>query len=234
MKTRRERVRQMTLDEIKSLSWDMVKKNGIEHLTVNGIARKMGMTPPAFYRYYKNRDQLVKALVIEAYTSFLSALETARDAAYPASPENQIYRVYLGYRRWAVDNPNMFGLFAGRKVYGFDPCDPQVEDRARDIYRFIIELYRNAWQQGRRLPPEKKEGMPPDYAAGLTRHHKDLTRGLPVELIDSCVCAACMVHGMISMEISGRLKGLAGDGETFYAYQIREIMKGQGMVPGQE
>ena len=40
---------------------------------------------------------------------------------------------------------------------------------------------------------------------------------------------ACQVHGMISMELSGRLNAFLGDPGPFYELRIREMMVGLGM-----
>ncbi len=223
--TRRERVRQMTLNEIKELSWDMVAQKGIENLTVNGIARQMGMTPPAFYRYYKNRNDLIKTLVIDAYGSFRAALEKARDTIDPARPDLRLYRVYSAYREWAVANPNMFGLFAGRQVYGFIPRDTRVTHEADKVYQIFIDLYLGAWELKLMSRPKAVKDMPLPYKIRL----KGLGKNIPVEIIDMGISGACLVHGMISMEISGRLGEVVGDGAEFYDYQIKDLMKRQGM-----
>jgi len=226
--TRRERVRQMTLDEIKNLSWNMVSQKGIENLTVNGIARQMGMTPPAFYRYYKNRDDLIKTLVIDAYGSFRAALEKARDTIDPARPVLRLYRVFTAYREWAVANPNMFGLFAGRQVYGFTPRDPRVTHEADKVYQIFIDLYLGAWKRKMISRPKAGTDMPLSYKTRL----KGLGKDIPVEIIDMGISGACLVHGMISMEISGRLSEVVGNGAggaDFYMYQIKDLMKRQGM-----
>ncbi len=233
MQTRRERVRQSTLDEIKALSWEMVTREGIDNLTVNGIARQMGMTPPAFYRYYKSRDELIKTLVIEAYTSFRAALEAARDKIAPTHPVNRLYRVYTAYREWAVDNPNIFGLFAGRKVYGFDPRDTRVTEEADKVYGIFISLYRSAREKKMISQPKALLDISPAYLVRLEKVQKDRFNDIPVEMIDLGISGACLVHGMISMEISGRLLDLVGEGAEFYDHQIKDLMKRQGMTLSQ-
>ncbi len=227
--TRRERLRQMALDDIKTLAWDMIAQKGIENLRINGIARQMGITPPAFYRYFKNRDELVKTLVLDAYGSFRTALEKARDEICPSEPVKQIFQVYMEYRDWAVATPNRFKLFAGRKVYGFDPKDSRVTKQADKVYLIFIELYQRAWEGGMVLTPKTGAGIPQSYMAGLERYQKEHFPDVPVEIIDLCIAGACMAHGMISMEISGRLLNIVGSGALFYAYQIKDLMKRQGM-----
>ena len=74
---RREKKRNATLDEIRATAWKQIGELGAASLSLRGIAREMGVTAPALYRYYQDRDALVTALLIDAFTAFGSALETA-------------------------------------------------------------------------------------------------------------------------------------------------------------
>ncbi len=73
--TRRERIRVSTLEEIKSTAWKQAAEQGAASLSLRAIAREMGMTAPGLYRYYKDRDALVTALLMDAFDSFSTALE---------------------------------------------------------------------------------------------------------------------------------------------------------------
>ena len=61
---RRERRRQATVEEIKDTARRQIAQDGATSLSLGAIARAMGMTPPALYRYFENRDALVVALVV--------------------------------------------------------------------------------------------------------------------------------------------------------------------------
>ncbi len=78
--TRRERARDATREEILSTAWKQIGEVGAVGLSLRGIAREMGMTAPGLYRYYKDRDALVTALLMDAFTSFTASLEAGRDS----------------------------------------------------------------------------------------------------------------------------------------------------------
>ena len=52
---------------------------------------------------------------------------------------------------------------------------------------------------------------------------------LPPESIRALINGACLVHGMISMEISGRLEPFIQDKAGFFDHQIRELIHRLGM-----
>jgi AcrR family transcriptional regulator len=229
MQTRRERVRQAAIDEIKTVAWEIANEYGMDDMTVNGIARRMGMTPPAFYSYFKSRDELIKALVIDSYRSFRQALKTARDSVPESDAAGRLYHVFVAYREWAITNPNLFGLFAGRTVHGFDPPEQEVVEEAEKVYDMFSDLYNDAWQRGSIKKPQMDLKMPKAYLAQIKKSKKKRNLDVPVEVANLVLNSACLIHGMISMELSGRLNDLVGDPFLFYRFQIVDLLKRFGL-----
>ncbi len=229
MQTRRERVRQAAIDEIKTVAWSIANEQGMGDVTVNGIARRMGMTPPAFYSYFKSRDELIKVLVIDSYRSFHHALETARDGVPETDAAERLYRVFMANREWAVVNPNLFGLFAGRTVHGFDPPESNVIEEAEKVYEIFVDLYFDAWQRGLLKILQQSLKLPKRYLAQLKKSTKKRKPDAPAEFVNLILNSACLVHGMISMELSGRLVDLAGDPFLFYQFQIVDLLSRLGL-----
>lgn len=70
MQSRRERLRETTSQEIKELARKQMNEDGgASAISIRGIAASMGMTAPAIYRYFPLRDDLITALIVDAYTS---------------------------------------------------------------------------------------------------------------------------------------------------------------------
>ncbi|MBT4266443.1 MAG: TetR/AcrR family transcriptional regulator [Deltaproteobacteria bacterium] len=230
MQSRRERVRQSAIDEIKSIAWEIAKADGTENVTVNGIARRMGMTPPAFYSYFKSREKLIHALIVDAYRSFRQVLITARDSVPESDIAGRFYHLFMAYREWAVTNPNMFGLFAGRQVQGFDNREPEVMEEAEKVYGIFIEFYQDAWRRGVIKLPDLDLDMPAIYAAQMQRANEGRNLNLPLEIVSLLLSTATQVHGMISMELSGRFTELVGNPFQFYQFQILCILKKFGIT----
>src|SRR4051812_23200578 len=77
--TRRERLRRETLAEVSATARRALVREGVEGVSLRAIAREMGMTAPALYRYYASREALLSALVVTLYDELTAALEAARD-----------------------------------------------------------------------------------------------------------------------------------------------------------
>ncbi len=59
--TRRERQRQETLAEIKARAMGQVAEGGAGSVSLNAIARAMGMSPAALYRYFASGGGAIAA-----------------------------------------------------------------------------------------------------------------------------------------------------------------------------
>jgi AcrR family transcriptional regulator len=229
MLTRRERIRQATIDEIKTIAREMADEYGTDGVTVNGIAKKMGMTPQAFYSYFKSRDSLMKNLVMDAYRSFLETITHARDEIEEADSAGRIYNIFIAYRQWALDNPSLFALFAARPVHGFAEQEPEIIKEAEKAYGFLQGLIQDAWQQGIIRLPKDARAISNSYAADLNAIKKQRNLKLPLELINLYMGLSALAHGMISVELSGRRVGLLTDPILFYQHQILDYLKRYGI-----
>src|SRR6266702_2478946 len=58
---RRDRVRAATTQEIKQTARRLLVQQGTEAVSLRAIAREMGMTAPALYRYFDSHDELITA-----------------------------------------------------------------------------------------------------------------------------------------------------------------------------
>ena len=72
----RARVRAGMIDEIKAVARRHLTTDGA-NLSLRAVARDMGMVSSAIYRYFASRDDLLTALILDAYNSLGSAVEAA-------------------------------------------------------------------------------------------------------------------------------------------------------------
>ena len=121
--TRRERLRAEALEEIRRHGYDQIAAGGPTALSLNGIAKAMGMSGPAMYRYFASRDELLVTLVTESFEDLAMALEAAADAARNAPPEKRLRAVLNAYRHWARSSPHRYRLVFG-STYGTGELDP--------------------------------------------------------------------------------------------------------------
>jgi AcrR family transcriptional regulator len=98
--SRRDRVRAATVTEIKDTARRILVAEGPDGLSLRAIAREMGMTAPALYRYFPSREDLIGALIADLYDELTAAISTAAGAAGDAAG-----RIAGAAARGAAGNP---------------------------------------------------------------------------------------------------------------------------------
>jgi AcrR family transcriptional regulator len=101
---RRERLRRQMTDEIIGTARLLLEKDGPSAISVRAIARQVGVTAPAIYRYFPSLDALVSALSESVISELCAAVESARD---------QPGGMALQFRGWALDHPASFRFALG-------------------------------------------------------------------------------------------------------------------------
>src|SRR5680860_1815944 len=99
--TRRERVRAATIDEIKETALRLMHSTGTTDLKFSEIARAMGLTAPALYRYFADSDALLTELVVDAFDDLGAAVAAARDDVPDDDLWGRLLAVAQAYRAWA-------------------------------------------------------------------------------------------------------------------------------------
>ena len=107
--TRRGRVRAATDKDIRRTARKLLVEQGPEAVTLRAIARELGITAPALYRYYGSRDDLVEHLRLDVCADL--AAELGEDIAdLTDDGALQLFAVCKGFRRWALTHTNEFTL----------------------------------------------------------------------------------------------------------------------------
>lgn len=89
-------------------------------LSLRAIAREVGMVSSAVYRYFPSRDDLLTALIVEAYDELGDAVETAdRAVADRADLAGRFAAVCYAARGWARTHPHEYALLYGSPVPGY-------------------------------------------------------------------------------------------------------------------
>src|SRR3954452_10518644 len=115
--TRRERLRSATVAEIKDHARQLLVGGGPTAISLRGIARDMGMTAPAIYRYFPSLDALVIELTGDLFDELRETIEAARDSV-PAEPLIQLLEMARAFRRWSLAHPPEFALMFGNPLPG--------------------------------------------------------------------------------------------------------------------
>lgn len=224
--TRRERHHATTRDEIKALAREQLRTGGTAALSLNGVARAMGLTTPALYHYFRSRDELLTALIVDAYSDLAAALEEAV-AAHPAGAfATRLAVAMRAYRAWALGRPTDFLLIYGNPVPGYHaPAEETAGPAQRTFAVFFGELSAAA-AAGAYLPaPYLAEAAGP---LGLFPHDARSSTLDPAIAL-ATVRAWLRLHGAVMLEVVGQLPFLVADPARLYAEECRHILRELGL-----
>lgn len=108
--SRRERIRQETIHEMREAGRRILVEQGEAAVTMSAVARAMDMTAPALYRYVDSHSELLAGIAVLCNDEVIAAMEQARDAAPEGDWAARMMAVSRAFRRWALDHPREFAL----------------------------------------------------------------------------------------------------------------------------
>jgi AcrR family transcriptional regulator len=160
----RERARAEITAAIKEEARRQLADQGATKLSLRAVARELGMVSSALYRYFPSRDELLTALIVDAYNAVGDAAERAlREGGGPdAAPLARWTAVCRAVRGWALAHPHEYALIYGSPVPGYAAPQDTVVPASR-VGLALISVVRDARAAGQLRTPEPPE--PPDAAA---------------------------------------------------------------------
>lgn len=114
---RRQQYREQTRQEAKRIALEQLAQDGIAGISVNAIGKRMGITGPALYRYFANRDALLTELISDGYHDLADTLEAAVDPG--RTPAARLRAAASAMREWARAAPHRYLLLFGTPVPGY-------------------------------------------------------------------------------------------------------------------
>ncbi|MFS4094699.1 TetR/AcrR family transcriptional regulator [Streptomyces sp. AF1A] len=222
----RARARIEVTAAIKEEARRQLAKDGAAKLSLRAVARELGMVSSALYRYFPNRDELLTALIIDAYDSLGEAAERARDGAADASPVARWTAVCEAVRDWALAHPHEYALIYGSPVPGYAAPETTIPAAAR-VGLVFIGIVRDVHQGPglADLPLPSPAALRPEGE----RMAADFAPGLPPEAITALVAAWAQLFGLVSFELFGQFHKVVEDRETFFRHAVAVLAHGVGL-----
>lgn len=228
--SRRERLHEATREEIKSIARQQMDAQGTAAISMRGIAAQMGMSTPFLYHYYHNRDELVTALIVDAYTLLAESLEQA-DASCPSQDiADRTLAVLLAYREWAVTHPTDFALILGNPIPGYRAPEDIILPAARRGLLVMLHLARLAWQQQRLHIPSEYQDDSLDLTQEFTSWCQQQGYEFPIPVLFLVLTASAMIQGLISLEIYGHTQFFLRDPSLSYRSEMLALLRRWGMI----
>ncbi|WP_156926071.1 TetR/AcrR family transcriptional regulator [Glycomyces arizonensis] len=248
--TRRERMRAETIGEIKASARGQLLEHGPSGISLRAIAREVGVSPAALYRYFDGLDSLLEALCCDFYDELIAA---SLDAMNEFAPENHLDRMKAWiwtFRSWVVGHRREFELMLsapeGEERNALSLCGEVADVPLEELDPVVRKSLEHSQLCGQELAAfyRQTEGEGFDFD---TVEMPEMSDGLRRELLDNCGRAIIgaelpltwvyaftsgwvRVFGLVTMEAFGSLP-VQGNIDEFYKTQIKSMMKDFGIEP---
>ncbi|MFF9479354.1 TetR/AcrR family transcriptional regulator [Streptomyces sp. NPDC014733] len=238
----RERARSEITAAIKDEARTQLAAEGAAKLSLRAVARALGMASSALYRYFPSRDELLTALILDAYHAIGAAAEAADPgtagvgtggsaapggtAAAPGYVERWV-AVCGGVRAWALAHPHEYALLYGTPVPGYHAPQTTTAPAGR-VARALIAVVGDAHAAG--VLHEPPGPLPEEVAADVRALMAELDIALPASVMAALVATWAQLFGLISFELFGQFHRVVEGRDTFFAHATRRLAEGVGLV----
>jgi AcrR family transcriptional regulator len=202
-------------EEIKTVARRHLASEGA-NLSLRAVARDLGMASSAVYRYFASRDELLTALIIDAYDSVGAAAERAAEGI--TGHGDRLVAVGLAVREWALADPYQWALIYGSPVPGYQAPQDTIGPATRVIL-LIASIVRDAFQAGAVTVGPPITGR---YAEELSAVAAQLGEEMPPQVVGATIAAFVQLCGAVSSELFGQLdNSIDEDRRGFLEFQMR-------------
>jgi AcrR family transcriptional regulator len=216
--TARARVRTEITNEIKAVARRRLADEGSAALSLRAVAREVGMVSSAVYRYFPSRDDLLTALIVDAYDAVGAAAEAADPGKRSGVPARWL-AVTRAVRAWARANPQEYALIYGSPVPGYRAPEATIDPATR-VSAALLAIVRDGVESGE-ITSDDSIAIPRTLRRDLAGIRALLADGVPDEVLARALFVWAEMFGAISLELFGHLHNVITDFDAHFETQMR-------------
>jgi len=227
--SRRERLRAATTAEIKETARRILVTEGPDAVSLRAIAREMGMTAPALYRYFGSHDELIKHVIADIFAELAADIRSAIAAADAGSGGDMTAKVFAAcweFRRWSLGHTREFGLIFATPLPGLHVQKDEITAEkggqfGNTFFILLLELWRK-----RPFPVPADDEIDPGLLRQLEQYSDGLgglAEGLPLGLLLVFLRCWVRLYGIVSLEVFGHLSFALDDGRPMFELMLSEM-----------
>lgn len=230
--SRRDRVRAETTAEIKQTARQILIAQGPEAVTLRAIAREMGMTAPALYRYFGSHEDLIRHVVGDIFSEIGAGIEAAIKAAGTGTAATgtaatgmteKMIAACREFRHWGLGHQAEFGLLFGTPLPTLGaPGDDVVAQCAAKFSGVFFSLFYELWCQ-HPFPIPGDDEIDPGLRAQLASYQDALGVDLPLGAGLTFLRCWVRLYGMVSLEVFGHLRFALEDASPMFEITLTEL-----------
>jgi AcrR family transcriptional regulator len=232
VETRRDRLRAATVREITETARRILVEEGPEAVTLRAIAREMGMTAPALYRYFGSHGELLRHLVGELFNELTGELTAALKRVPEGDMSGKFLTASRRFRTWALAHPREYALLFGAPVRGIDDQEQAdfAEECARQFGWTFMALFLELWNKSP-FPVPADDEIDPVLLPQLRRYRDDVVGvDLPLGVVQQFLKCWIRLQGGVSLEVFGHLEFALADAAPMFELMLAETSPQIGLA----
>jgi AcrR family transcriptional regulator len=222
----RARVRAEMINEIKTIARRHLAVEGA-NLSLRAVARDLGVVSSAIYRYFPSRDELLTALILDAYDALGDAVERGDAEVNRSDLLGRWLAAGHAVRRWALDRPHEYALIYGSPVPGYQAPTDTVGPASRPIFVIVAILADGVASGVLRVTPGDR--LPRAVRDEMTTIRQAVAPTVPEPLLARGVTAWIQLFGAVTFELFGRFNNTVVDRQSFFDHQMRVMAEHMGL-----
>lgn len=223
----RERARIEIAAAIKGEARAQLAAEGAAKLSLRSVARELGMASSALYRYFAGRDELLTALIVDAYDAVGGAAERAAAEAGSGDPGGSWLAVCRAVRTWALAHPHEYALIYGSPVPGYAAPAATVEPASR-VGLALLAAVRESREAGTLTEPAGCS-VPEPVRGDARQLAERIGVDLPPEVLARAVAAWAQLFGLVNFEVFGQFDRMIEARAEFFAAAATGLARGIGL-----
>ncbi len=226
-RTARDRARAELTREIKDEARRQLAVGGADGLSLRAVSRALGMVSSALYRYFPSREDLLTALIIDAYDSLGETAASADPG--PATPTTRRWwLICTEIRNWALAHRHEYALIYGSPIPGYQAPQATIAPASR-VPLLLIGVLQDAWLTGEADLPTDSRPLVPELVEQLDALRALVAAELPAAALVRALVAWTQLFGMISFELFGQLVGSVDPSGYFFDHAVHHIADQLGL-----
>jgi AcrR family transcriptional regulator len=244
--SRRDRVRAATTQEIIETARRLLVEQGPTAVSLRAIAREMGMTAPALYRYFSSHEELLRFVVADIFTEVADHVKAAvHDVGSTDGAEGgdladmMVLKLAAGcreFRAWALEHVPEFSMIFGSPLPGLEVVqeilnDPQVMQAMRtdpsldcghEFGQVFLDLFSELYRRRPFAIPADDE-IDPSLRVQLAKYRQLVGSELPLGALQTYLRCWVLLYGTVSLEVSGHLKFALDDASPMFELMLADM-----------
>lgn len=207
------------IETIKEVSRRLIADKGVTGLSLREVAREMGLVSSALYRYFATRDDLLTALILDAYNDLGAAVERAERRSVALDSRGRWHAATRAIRRWAKQHPHEYALIYGTPVPNYVAPQETIVAATR-VSGVLARILVDDWA---RRPPRRDRVRTNVRSFLMVENVRALLPNVPSDQYLGALMAWTHVFGFINFELFGQYVGTVSNADVMFERAMDQL-----------